>query len=364
MLQSKHTAADDELHGEIINVGLNIVDILDALPFYVLLVDSDHYIILANRAVQTQLGKEPKDIIGEYCPKVIHGLDEPWYACPLEEAVEKGKAVTREVFDRESRRWINSAIYPTNGFTRDNKRIFFHMVTDITKRKQAEERLRTSRKQLRSLTAHLESVREGERTNIAREIHDELGQILTALKIDLSWLTKRLPKEQELLLEKTKAMDRLINKTIQTVKRIAAELRPGVLDDLGLVAAIEWQAAEFEKLTGIKCEFTSSHKDIVVDQELSTAIFRIFQEALTNVVQHANATKIKASLQERNGKVILLIKDNGTGIEKRQITNPKSFGLIGMGERARFWGGQINIRGTAGKGTTITLSIPFAKRGN
>ncbi|MCK5182287.1 MAG: PAS domain-containing protein, partial [Dehalococcoidia bacterium] len=156
------------------NVGL---DILDALPFYVLLIDEHHYILHANRAVQVYKNLEPKDVVGQYCPKVIHGIDGPFYGCPLEEAVEKDQAVEREIFDPESGRWVSSAIYPTGRLTRDGRRIFFHMITDITDRKQAEDQLRTSGEQLRSLSAHLESVREEERGNVAREIHDELGQM-------------------------------------------------------------------------------------------------------------------------------------------------------------------------------------------
>jgi len=357
--QPEHTAAEDGLHVADTNVGLDILDILDALPFYVLLIDEHHYILQANNAVRAQLGVEPKDIVGKYCPKVIHGLDEPFYACPLEEAVEKGQAVEREAFDPGSGRWVYSAIYPTRGMTQDGRRIFFHMVTDITERKEAEEQLRASREQLRSLSAYLDSVREEERRSMAREIHDELGQILTALKIDLSWLTKRFNKEQELMLEKTKSMYELVDTAIQTVKRISAELRPGILDDLGLAAALEWQAGEFERLTEIKCEFSSNPKDIVLEQDRSTAIFRIFQETLTNVVRHANATKVKASLKEEASKIVLRIRDNGKGIEKKQISDPKAFGLIGMRERARFWGGEVKISGTPGKGTTVVVSIPL-----
>ncbi len=355
--QSEHTAAEGELHNADTNVGRDILDILDALPFYVLLVDEHHHILQANRAVRAHLGLEPKDIVGKYCPKVIHGLDEPFYACPLEEAVEKGQAVEREALDPKSGRWISSSIYPTERLTKDGRRVFFHMVTDITERKQTEERLRASRKQLRSLSAHLESVREEERKNMAREIHDELGQTLTALKIDLSWLTKRVPKEQGLLLEKTKSMYELVDMAIQTVKRISAELRPGILDDLGIAAALEWQASEFEKLTEIKCAFSSNPKDIVVDPDRSTAVFRIFQEALTNVARHANATKVKASLKEEAGKIVLRVRDNGKGIEKKQISAPEAFGLIGMRERVRFWGGEVKISGTPGRGTIVAVSI-------
>ena len=208
---------------------LELSDILDAFPFYVMLVDEHHHILQANIAVRAQLGVTPKDIVGKYCPSVIHGLDKPIDACPLEEALKINQAVEREIFDTVSRRWTRSAIYPTRGSTADGGRVFFHMVTDITDRKEAEEQLKTSRERLRDLSRHLESVREEERTNSAREIHDELGQLLTALKIDMSWMAKRLPKAEALLAEKIKTMYELIDKAIQTVKRISTELRPGAI---------------------------------------------------------------------------------------------------------------------------------------
>ncbi len=359
--QLRRIVAGDKHKNKAPSVILDVLGVLDALPFYVLLVDSDHNIIMANSAVRNHLGKKPEDIIGGYCPKVVHGLDEPWYACPLEEAVEKGAGIEREVFDRESRRWINSAIYPTDVYIQGSKRILFHMVTDITRRKQLERRLKTSHKKLRRVSANLESVREEERKHVAREVHDELGQTLAALKIDLSWLSKRLPEEQELLHNKTQAMNTLVDEAIQTVKRVISELRPGILDDLGLEAAMEWQAQEFENLTGIKCEFSSGSNEIVLDQDRSTALFRIFQEALTNVARHANATKVKANMEEGRRKIVLKIRDNGNGIEKRQLYNPKAFGLIGMRERARLLGGSLKISSVSGRGTTVTLSIPRKK---
>jgi PAS domain S-box-containing protein len=363
---SRHTGSPQKLQKvakkreyDSIDMRLNVSDILDALPLYVLLIDEEHRILQANKAVQAQLGVKPKAIIGKYCPQAIHGLDEPWYACPLEEAVQKDRVVEREALDHKSGRWIRSAVYPTGRLTRDGKMIFFHMVSDITDRKQAEEQLRVSREQLRDLSAHLESIREEERTKQAREIHDELGSLLTGLKIDVSWLAKRAPKEQESLLDKIKSMQELIDSAIQTVKRISAELRPGVLDDLGLSAAIEWQAQEFEKRTELRVEFKSSPKEITLDQDRSTAIFRICQEALTNVVRHANATRVKLSLQEKRGIILLRISDNGKGIEEKQLSDPKAFGLIGMRERARFWRGETKIRGIPGKGTIVAVSIPL-----
>jgi signal transduction histidine kinase len=238
------------------------------------------------------------------------------------------------------------------------------MISDITDRKHAEEQLQASREQLRSLSAHLESVREEERKHMAREIHDELGQILTALKIDLSSLTVGSTEEQQLLLEKIKSMNELIDMAIETVKRISAELRPPLLDDLGVAVALEWQAGEFEKRTQIKCEFSSKPKDIVLDPDRSTAILRIYQEALTNVARHSNATRVKAVLVKETDKIMLTIKDDGKGIEKRQITDPKAFGLIGMKERVHLWGGQVRVSGAPGKGTSVTVSIPLTKKEN
>ena len=230
---------------------------------------------------------------------------------------------------------------------------------DITVRKQAEEELRASREQLRNLSAYTISVRETERTNIAREIHDELGQNLTALKMDLSWMVKKLPKTHKTLISKTRDMSRLVNATIKTVRRVSTELRPGLLDDLGLAAAIEWQAGEFQKRTGIKCALVIKPEEIEIDRDRSTAIFRIFQEALTNVARHAGARKVGSILMKRAGKLVLRVEDNGKGITRKQVTDSKSFGLIGMRERAHFWGGKVTIKGARGKGTTLTVSIPI-----
>ena len=362
--QSETVGTRDESARTRMDVSLDICDILDALPFYVMLVDEHHHILNANRAVQAQLGLKPEDIVGKYCPDVVHGLSQPWYACPLEEAVQKGEAVEREALDQKSGRWIRSAVYPTGRSTSDGSEVLFHMVSDVTDRKQAEQQLQASREQLRSLSAHLESVREEERKNMAREIHDELGQILTALKIDLSSLTGESNEEQQLLVRKVKSMSELIDTAIETVKRLSLELRPSILDDLGIAAALEWQAEDFSRRTQIRCDFTSKPKDIVFDQDRSTAIFRIFQEALTNVARHSNASRVKAVLTKKTDKIVLTIEDNGKGIEENQIADPKAFGIIGMRERAHFLGGEVRVNGAPGKGTSITVSIPPAKQEN
>lgn len=231
-------------------------------------------------------------------------------------------------------------------------------VTDITERKLAESAIKKSEEQLRNLTSYLQKVGEIERTNIAREIHDELGQTLTVLKMDLSWLSRRLEDNQISLLEKTDAMSHLISKTIQTVKKISTELRPGLLDDLGLSAAIEWQAEEFQKRTGIKCKISMEPKDITFDRDRNTAIFRIFQETLTNIARHAGATEVSVSLKQKVGRIELTVRDNGRGITEEELANPKSFGLIGIRERVKIFGGNNTIKGVPGQGTTVTVRMP------
>jgi signal transduction histidine kinase len=229
---------------------------------------------------------------------------------------------------------------------------------DITERKLAEEELKSSRQQLRDLTEHLETLREQERTEIAREVHDELGQTLAVLKMDAFWLAKHMPKNEKALFDKAKAMSGLIDATIKAVKKISTELRPGLLDDFGLASAIEWQAEEFQEHTGIECKPTVVIQDISLDRERSTAIFRIFQEALTNVARHAEATKITANLEEDDGQIVLTVKDNGKGIDEDEISKAGAFGLVGIRERAHALRGEMKISGSRGKGTIMTVIIP------
>jgi PAS domain S-box-containing protein len=232
---------------------------------------------------------------------------------------------------------------------------------DITLQKQTEQELERSHQELRKLSSYLQSVREEERTLIAHEIHDELGQSLTALKMDIFWLQKRLTKEQQPLLDKAETMSKLVDDTILSVKRISSKLRPTILDDLGLVAAIEWQAEEFKDHTGVNCEVSIGTEDLVLGKERATTIFRVFQEALTNITRHAHATNVKVSLKLKAKRLVLKVVDNGEGITDEQILSPKSFGLIGMRERAHYFGGEVKINGIAGKGTTLEITIPLTE---
>jgi len=241
------------------------------------------------------------------------------------------------------------------------------IVRDITRRKGAEEQLRQSQQQLRALNTRLQEVREEERTRIARELHDELGQAMTGLKMELAWIGKHLAKPGEGLPtaigRKVAEMMELINETIHSVRRISSELRPGLLDDLGLAAAIEWQTNDFQSRSGITCEVAVPADGVNLNRETSTAVFRIFQETLTNVARYANATKVKVSMSQQDRRVILEVKDNGRGITVSAISDKGSLGLLGMRERAALFEGEVNFVGVAGQGTTVVVTIPLPQTG-
>jgi len=236
---------------------------------------------------------------------------------------------------------------------------------DISERRQREEELNRSRDQLRLLAAHLQGVREEERTRIAREVHDQLGQMLTGLRMDTAWIEKRIealddPATRAPMGAKLTSMFALLDQMVKTVRRISSELRPGVLDDLGLAPALEWQAREWQERTGIECAVSSELGGVKVACEPGTALFRVFQETLTNVARHAGATRVAARLGVEAGAIVLEIRDNGRGITADEVRNSKSLGLLGMRERAKMLGGEFRIAGEPARGTTVTVRIPAA----
>ena len=239
----------------------------------------------------------------------------------------------------------------------DGQVCLLHVANDVTLRKRAEETLR-------ALTARIRSAREEEGTRIAREIHDELGGALTGLKWDLeridAILTASLNDSPVTdIHERIRSMTTTIETTITTVRRIASELRPVMLDDLGLVAAIEWQVEQFQARTGLKCHWTNTANEVNLDREKSTAVFRILQEILTNVLRHAQATNLYVKLSRTRQHLELEVKDDGRGITKSQRFNPRSLGLLGMKERALLVGGDVHITGKEGHGTTVLVRVPL-----
>ncbi|MCX6151324.1 MAG: histidine kinase [Ignavibacteriales bacterium] len=249
---------------------------------------------------------------------------------------------------------INSILFELDG-----KQIVISVGREPVGRKRVEEKLKSTTEQLRNLSSHLQSIREEERTNIAREIHDELGQVLTVLKIQITLLSKKLREDQQDLKLRLESAAKLLDDSVESVQRITSKLRPGILDELGLIPAIEWQAQEFHTRTGINFEWLLPKEEILLEQEKATAIFRIFQEALTNVARHANATRVRIYLEELKNNFILEITDNGKGITMNQINDPKSLGILGMKERALLLGGEVIIKSTMERGTTVKVEIPI-----
>ena len=230
---------------------------------------------------------------------------------------------------------------------------------ELAERALSEQRLRASEENLRALATHLQSVREEERIHIAREIHDELGQALTGLKFELNTFAKHFESDDAAARQdKQQTLNVAIDRIINSVRRIASGLRPEVLDEIGLAAAFDWQAREFQRRTGIRCHVNIPARFSDPDKDRSTALFRIFQELLTNVARHANATRVNVALSEGEEALALCVEDNGRGIKETEAQSPRSLGFLGLRERVLAFGGSIDVKGDEGKGTRVCVSIP------
>lgn len=247
----------------------------------------------------------------------------------------------------------------THDIINEGKHAKLVLANDVTEKILAEEKLKKSHEDLRQLATHLQDIREDERTRIAREIHDELGQQLTGLKMDMSWLSKKLVNNSAEVNQKMTEALQLIDETVRAVRRIATQLRPSILDDLGLISAMEWQSEEFEKRFKIKTSFESDRAIVPVESEIATGLFRIFQESLTNVLRHSKATEVNATLNTVDGVLILSIADNGIGFNATENENKKTLGLLGMKERTLIMGGTYEITSKPGNGTTVVITVPI-----
>lgn len=237
---------------------------------------------------------------------------------------------------------------------------------EVAERKQAEMKLQNSRKQLRALTGHLHELMERERISIAQDIHDELGSVFTALKIDLTLLERGLEKSSppgadDPSLQEIRAMKKTIDATVGKMREFVRRLRPEVLDDLGLLAALEWQMQEFQQRIGVAYEFKSETAALAVEEHCAIAVFRIFQEALTNIARHAHASKVVVHIRQNQGQAAIAICDNGVGMPAEKLASPDTFGLLGMRERALMFGGEVEITSAPGKGTTVLIKVPLAR---
>ncbi|MDD2833839.1 MAG: histidine kinase [Methylotenera sp.] len=262
------------------------------------------------------------------------------------------------IADWQDHKWINMRAIPHQ---LDNNQVqWAGIIINITESKEEKLELESSRRELAELTAHLNQVKEQERTRIAREIHDDLGGNLTAIKIGLSSIIRRIANGQPVTKEQALNLEGIVDNTFETVHRISSDLRPNVLD-LGIVAALEWQAKAFEKQVGIPCYFTFNQNDIHVSSEQAIALFRICQESMSNIAKHAEATKVNVDLDIYKNEIMMMISDNGVGINSSDTYKPNSFGLRGMQERVAALNGHFDI-GQLGKGTMITVRLPIEQQ--
>ncbi len=339
--------------------------LLDSVGEAVIATDLRGSITYWNRYAETLYGWHAREALGQNLVALTVPESSRKVAAEILRQLQSGKSWFGESIIRRRDGTILTALVANTPIYEPVDRMVgvIGISTDVTTRKQAETELRDSREQLRALAARLQSTREEERKTIARDMHDDLGQTLTGLKIDVDWLRSRLAKNgilsRQALLDKLAAMSRVIEATSDTVRDLCSKLRPGILDDLGLVAAVKWQAREFAAKTGIQCEVLAPADELTLDSNLSAAIFRIFQEILTNIVRHARATKVSVLLRSDRDNLLLEVSDNGRGIRQTDLIASKSLGLLGMRERALALGGEIGFLPGATLGTTVTLRVPM-----
>ena len=291
----------------------------------------------------------------------VHEEDKDKLRRGWEEATSKKEVSVSEyrfVRPNGSIAWVIGQAIPERD-TEGNIVGYVGTTTDITERKKYEKELEETSEKLRQLTAHLLNIREEERKRIGREIHDELGQQLTAIKMDVSWIAKKTDPANEAFKTKLQNVIGLLDGGNQSIRRILNELRPVILDDYGLVEALKWQAQQFSSNTGVPVDFRTSESQIRVAEEITTCVFRVFQEALTNITRYAKASKVMVSLDVDNESILLNIEDNGTGFDTESSKTKKSFGILGMKERVFSLNGSFNLVSAPGKGTRITINLPI-----
>lgn len=329
--------------------------ILDTMPAGVCIVNQDYRIAYANSALEQEFGP----VQGRACFAYFHGRVKICPDCRLRQ-IPAGQSATWEWYAESTGRTYE--IFDTPLRNVDGSIARLSLVRNITARKQADIELRTSREQLRSLSDHLQRTREEERAAVSREIHDELGQVLAAVQLGVSSLPEDY-LDHQLLIARIAGVEQLVAGAITTVQKLSARLRPAMLDQLGLVEAIESQVAEFKQRSGIDCSHDLLLQGTEVGGEVATALFRICQEALTNVLRHSGATRVTVTLEEKNQRIVLMVRDNGCGVTPEQVFGSCSLGLIGMRERAFMLGGRVKIRRGRQGGTLVLAHMPFLPPG-
>ncbi len=331
---------------------------VESSPNGMLLVNRGGRIVLINAEIERLFGYKRDELLGQPVEMLVPERDREAYpsrhASFLAEPQPRRLGSDKEIHGvRKDGREVYIEIGLAHIETGDGEFVLA-TIADVSNRKQLEEA-----RQARTLALRLFAAEEAQRGRMARNIHDALGQALTALKLDIGWLAARLPEDDASLRARAKAMEGLVTDTIQEVRRLSAELRPAILDDCGLLAAIRWHAGDFEKRTSLRCVLALPAREICWGEERCAAAFRVLQEALTNVMRHARAEKVAVALwQEEQGGAVLEVRDDGCGISAEQVFGTDSLGLLGMRERALLHGGTLTIGGAQGGGTTLTLWMP------
>lgn len=364
-LLARELARDESLTAALGESEARMQGIIHSAMDAIITVDEDQRVVLFNPAAEAMFGRSAFEAIGSPLDLFIperHRQAHREYLAHFRDDQARSRAMgeRREIFGRraDGREFpIDASISRVEA---GGKRLYTAVVRDVTRRRENERQLRESHRQLRALSASLQTVREEERTRIARELHDELGQQLTGLRLDVSWLGTRLKDDQTGLLEKIKSMKSTLQNTVTAVRRLSSELRPLILDDLGLVPAVEWLRDDFGKRTGIEVHLEVSERDLRIEKETATAVFRILQESLTNVARHADAGAVWVRLSTDAGRLRLVIRDDGRGMDTQAIPKARSFGLIGIRERAFMLGGEVRIHSRPGEGTEIEVVLPLA----
>ena len=339
--------------------------ILDSVPVWIFYKDTENRFIRVNKIFAEVMGIPKEQVEGKSLFDLYPKEQAEAYWRDDKEVMASGKPKRNIVELLETKKgslWVQTDKIPYRD-AQGNIIGIIGFVIDITERWQAEIELKESHEQLQILARHLQKERETERARIAKELHDELGQTLTAIKIDYACLQKKLGLLQKPLKEEVKDLSGLIDITINTVRKLTMDLRPVMLDDLGLIPAVEWLVKGVQKRAGIKVKLTVKPARLELDPDLSLTIFRIIQEALTNVIRYARATRVQIMLRKGPDGLNLTIKDNGIGIQQKQIKSHYSLGLVGMKERVMPYGGKLEITGEKNKGTTITIFLPPLKKG-
>jgi two-component system sensor histidine kinase UhpB len=340
-------------------------DLLKAVGQAIVATDPRGKITYWNRPAEKLFGWTASQALGKDLDELVSPRKSPPSHSTIQLSLEKERTWVGEKAVRRRDGVLLTALVNNAPLYDPSGRVagMIQVSTDLTERKLAELQLQNSREQLRALTSRLQSVREEERKGLSRDIHDELGQVLTGLKMELAWMRSRLQAPgavaRKALLQKIAFLGSQIDASANCIRKLCSELRPGILDDLGLAAAIEWQAREFTKRTGIKCHLTNQADGLSLSPEANTAVFRIFQEILTNVARHAQANNVTVLLTHTEAMLILEATDDGRGIPPADLTGSKSLGLLGMRERAMALGGNIEFRAAQAGGTAVSLRLPL-----